>query len=86
VRIAARFALVGHRRVALRRGGPGVVHRRVCSQNVSQAVSRVGLVGARGCAVHDDEATRRSGMRARCLVPQALLRAPSDWLRVALAV
>lgn len=45
--IAASVAPIGDRRVGLRGRGLGVVHRGVGGQNVSQAVSRVGLVGAR---------------------------------------
>ena len=83
-RIAASFALIGDRRVCLRCVGLGVVHLGVCGQDVSQAVSRVGLVGARrqrcGCrsrpVVHDEDAVRGLALGALCTVPLVLC-----WLR-----
>ena len=63
--IAASFALVGHRRVGLRGVGLRVVHGvRLSSQNVSQAVAGVGLVGARSLC-HDEGATRGLALALR---------------------
>ena len=74
-RIHTRLALFGYRRVGLRGVGLWVVHsvRRLSSQNVSQAVARVGLVGARRrrkrrrmsrtSVCHDEGATRGLALR-----------------------